>query len=104
MTEFLENIFTLNIEETCKISNEGMNKSRAEHPNMSVYARTINGKTIGIKCDRQQTAARLLETAERKTSIPRGMTHLANRGKVLNDGKTIEENNSEDVLENTWEG
>ena len=94
MTEFLEYIFTLNIEENGKISNEGMNKNRTQYTNMTVYVRTINGKTISIKCDRQQKAARLLEIAERKTSIPRGMMYLVNQGKVLNDRK-IKENNNE---------
>ena len=93
MTEFLEYIFTLNIEENCKISNEGMNKNRTEYTSMTVYVRTINGKTISIKCERQQKAGRLLGIAERKTSIPRGMTYFANQGKVLYDRKIIEENN-----------
>ena len=83
MTEFLEYIFTLIIEENCKISNGGMNKDRTEYPIMGVYVRTVNGKTISSKCDRQK-AARLLE---RKTSIPRGMMHLVNQGKVLNDNR-----------------
>ena len=88
LTEFLEYIFTLNIEENCKISNEGMNKNRTEYPNMTAYVRTINGKTISIKCDRQQKAVlRLLEIAERKTSIARGMMYLVNQGTVSNDWK-----------------
>ena len=95
MTESLEYIFTLNNEEICKIYNEGMNKNRTDYPNMTVFVRTINGKTISIKCDRQQKGARILETAERKTSIPRGMMYLASQGKVLNDKTTIEENNIE---------
>ena len=75
MTEVLEYIFTLDIEENCKISNVGMNKNLTKYPNMTLYVRTINGKTISIQCDRQQKAERLVETAERKTSIPRGTRH-----------------------------
>ena len=56
---------------------------------MTVYVRTFNGKTISIKCNRQQKAVRQLETAERKTPIPRGMMYLASQRKVL---KTKEEN------------
>ena len=48
-TEFLEYIFTLNIEENRKIFNEGVNKNRTEFPNMTVHVRTINGKTISVK-------------------------------------------------------
>ena len=59
MTESLEYIFTLNIEEIAP-----------------VYVRTINGKTISIKWDRQQKTARILETVESKTSIPRDMMYL----------------------------
>ena len=84
----MEHIFKLNIEENCKIFNEGMNKNRAECLTMTVYVRTINGKTISIKCDRQQKAAKILETAERKTLISRGMMYLVSQGKVLNDKKT----------------
>ena len=43
---------------------------------MTVFVRTINGKTISIKCDRKQDAATVSEKVERKTSIPRGMTHI----------------------------
>ena len=92
MTEFLEYIFKLNVEENCKISNEGINKNRTEYSNMIVYVRTINAKTISIKCDRQQKAARILEIAERKTSIPRGMMYLVRQVNVLNDKKTTENN------------
>ena len=61
--------------------------------NMTVYVRTINGKTISIKYDRQQKAATILETVERKTLITRDVMYLVNQGKMLNDKKTIEEHN-----------
>ena len=95
MTESLEYIFTLNTEETYNIYNEGMNKNRTDYTIMTVYVRTMNGKTISIKCDKQQKAARILETVERKTSIPQGMMYLGSREKVVNDKKTTEENNIE---------
>ena len=72
-----------------------MNKNRTHYPKIAVCVRTINGKTISIECDIQQKAARILQTAERKTSISRGAMHLASQGKVLNDKKTIEENSVE---------
>ena len=62
---------------------------------MTVYVRTINGKTISIKWDRQQKTARILETVETKTSIPRDMMYLVSQGKVLNDKVTMEENSIE---------
>ena len=52
--EFQEYIFTLAAEENRKIFDEGMIKDRVENLNMSVYVRTISGKTFSIKCDRRQ--------------------------------------------------
>ena len=72
-----------------------MNKNRTEYPNMTVHVRTNNGKTISIKCDRQQKAARLLEIAERKTSILRGMMYLVNQRKSVKDRRTTGENHIE---------
>ena len=56
---------------------------------MTVYVKTINGKTISIKCDKKQKAATISEKVERRPSIPRGMTYLVHRGKVMNEKKTI---------------
>ena len=39
-----------------------------------------------------QRAAEVKEEVERKTSIPRGMTHIVHQGKMLNCKKTIAEN------------
>ena len=39
---------------------------------MTVYVKTISGKTISIKCDRKQEADAAPEKVEMKTSIPRG--------------------------------
>ena len=60
---------------------------------MTVYVKTINGTTISMKCNTKQKAATFLDEVERKSSIPRGMTDLAHQGKVMNEKKTIEENN-----------
>ena len=57
-----------------------------EENSMTVYVKTISGKTISIKCDKKQKV-------DMKTSIPQGITHLVHQGKVLNDKKTMEENN-----------
>ena len=56
---------------------------------MMVYVKTINGKTISIKCDTKQKAATISDEVERRSPIQRGI-HL---GKVMNEKKTIEENN-----------
>ena len=58
---------------------------------MTVYVKTINGKTISIKCDKKQKAATFSDEVERRSSIPRGMTYLVHQGKVMNEKK--EENN-----------
>ena len=60
---------------------------------MTVYVRTISGKTISIKCDEKQNAATISEKVERRSSIPRRMTYFVHQGKVMKDEKTIEENN-----------
>ena len=38
---------------------------------MTVYVKTINGKTISFKCDKKQKAAMISDEVERKSSIPR---------------------------------
>ena len=60
---------------------------------LTVYVKTISGKTIIVKCDKKQRAATTAETVERKAAIPRDMMYLVNQGKVLNEKKTIEANN-----------
>ena len=42
---------------------------------MTVYVKTINGKTITIKCDKQK-AATISDEVQRRSSISRGMTYL----------------------------
>ena len=37
---------------------------------MTVYVKTINGKTISIKCDRKQKAATVSDEVERRSSFP----------------------------------
>ena len=61
---------------------------------MTVYVKTINGKTINIECDKKQKAPTISDEVERRSSIPRGMTYLVHHGKMLNEKKTTEENNS----------
>ena len=73
MTEFLEHIFKL------KIFNDGTNKNRTGCFKMTSYVWTINGKTIGVKCDRQQKKQ---QQYWRKTSIPRGMMYFVNKEKT----------------------
>ena len=59
---------------------------------MTVYVKTINGKTISIKCDKQKAAA-ISDVVERRSSIPGGRMYLVHQGKVMNEKKAIEENN-----------
>ena len=48
---------------------------------MTVYVKTINGKTVSIKCDKKQKAATISHEVERRSLIPRGMTCLVHHGK-----------------------
>ena len=59
---------------------------------MTVYVKTISGKTISIKCDKAESRYSIGKFFM-KTSIRRGITYLVHEGKVLNDKKTTEENN-----------
>ena len=54
-----------------------------EETYMTIYVKTINGKTISIKSEGQQTADDKSEEVERRTLIPRGMTYLVHQGKVM---------------------
>ena len=60
---------------------------------MTKNVKMINGKTICIKCEGKQTAAIISDELERRSSIPRDMTYFVHQGKVMNEKKTIEENN-----------
>ena len=60
---------------------------------MTIYVKMINGKTISKTCEGKQKAACISDEVERGSLIPRDMTYLAHQGKVMNEKKTIEENN-----------
>ena len=62
---------------------------------MTIYVKTINGKTISIKCEGKMTAAVISEEVERRSLIPRDMTYLVHKGKVMREKKTKEENDIE---------
>ena len=70
---------------------------------MTVYVRTINGKTMSTKCEKRQSISRIKDEIERKTKIPKALQHLSNQGKILNERKSIQENNivKETTLEMT---
>ena len=60
---------------------------------MTVYVKTINGKTISIRHYKNMTAAVILEEVERRTLIPRDMIRLVHKGKAINGKKSMKENN-----------
>ena len=60
---------------------------------MTVYVKTINGKTISTRYCRNMTAAVILEEVERRTLIPRDMIRLVHKGKAINGKKSMKENN-----------
>ena len=62
---------------------------------MTVYVKMSYGKTISRKYNRNWTAAVILDEVERRSSIPRDMTYLVHKGKVMSEKKTIKEHNIE---------
>ena len=76
-----------------KITTELELEDEPEENGMTVYVKTITGKTIIIKCDKKHKEDTVSEKDEMKTSTPRGITYLVHQGKVQNDMKTTEENN-----------
>ena len=74
---------------------EKENDDMLEENNMTVYVKMIYEKTTSIKCDRNMTAAVISDEVERRSSIPRDMTYLVHKGKMMNEKKTIKENNIE---------
>ena len=62
---------------------------------VTVYVKTIYGKTISIRCGRNMTAAVISDEVERRSSIPRDMTYLVHKGKMMSEKKTIKESNIE---------
>ena len=58
---------------------------------MTVYVKTIYGKTTSIKCNRNMTAAVISDEVERRSSIPRDMTYLVHKGTMMSEKKTIKE-------------
>ena len=77
---------------------QGMNKEDEKFFYMTVYVRTISGKTISIKCDKRQGITRIKDEIERKTKIPKAVQHLVSQGKSLSGKKTIEESNTSMTL------
>ena len=55
--------------------------------------RMSSGKTISLKRAKKQKATSISDEVERRYAIPRGMTYFVHHGKVLNEKRTIEENN-----------
>ena len=93
--EFDDYIFTIPTEVNGKNTTEPKHEDEFEENYMTVYVKTINGKTIRFKCVKKQKADTVSEKIEMRTAIPRGATYLTHQGKVLNDKKTTEESNIE---------
>ena len=71
------------------------NDDMLEENHMTVYVKMIIGKTISIKYHRNMTAAVISDEVERRSLIPRDMIRLVRKGKMLNEKKTMKENNIE---------
>ena len=89
--EFDHDIFTCSHEFAGKIIVEPEGEN--EKNKITIYVRTSSGKTISIKCDRKRKTMSILDEVERRSAIPRSMTFLVHHGKVLNEERTIQENN-----------
>ena len=62
-----------------------------EEVHQALYVKTINGKTISTRYYRNTTAAVTLEEVERRTLVPRDMTRLVHKGKMISGKKTMKE-------------
>ena len=74
---------------------EKENDDMVEENNMIVYVKMIYEKRISIKCDRNTTAAVISDEVERRSSITRDTIRLVHKGRMLNEKKTMKENNTE---------
>ena len=93
-TEF-ENDYVFEFATEVNEENTNENDDLLEETYMTIYVKMINGKTISIKCEGKQTAAVISDEVERRSLIPRDMTYLVHKGKVMIDKKTREANNIE---------
>ena len=76
---------------------EKENDDTLEENYMTVYVKMSYGKTISRKYNRNWTAAVLLDEVERRSSIPRDMTYLVHKGKMLSEKETMKEHMNEQM-------
>ena len=57
----------------------------------TIYVKTWTGKTITVEIDLKHTVETVKGQIEAKTRIPKDHQHLASRGKVLMDNKTLKD-------------
>ena len=86
--EFDDHIFAIPTKVNGKNTTEPEREDEFEENYMTVYVKTITGKTITIKRDKKQKAGTISGKIEVRTAIPRGIT-------CLNDKKTMEESTIE---------
>ena len=72
--EFQDYVFTIAPDENCKIFGGGMIKDRVANLNMTVYARTVSGKTTSVKCVFKQNANKNNGNSCKKDIDPKGPT------------------------------
>ena len=53
-----------------------MNEANEKLFYMTVYVRTLSGKTLSIKCDKKQGLTRIKDEIERRTKIPKSPSAL----------------------------
>ena len=90
-----ENDYTFEFATEVNEETTNENDDMLEEIYMMIYVKMINGKTIRIKCEGKQTEAIISDEVERRSLIPRDLTYLVHKGKVMIEKKTMEENNIE---------
>ena len=90
-----ENDYTFEFATEVNEETTNENDDQLEEIYMMIYVKMINGKTISIKCEGKQTAGIISDEVERRSLIPRDLTYLVHKGKVMIEKKTMEENNIE---------
>ena len=88
--ELQDHFFKNLVEDNYTISNEGMNEVNEKLFYMTVYVRTISGKTISVTCDKRQGTTRIKDESDRRTKIPKALQHLVNQGGTLSERDDLE--------------
>ena len=88
--EFQKFVNKINMVEYIADTTEGMHEF-TKQLGMTVYVKTIEGKTIRIRCNNRQKAVKIKDKVERRTATPKKHHCLVSQGKAMKDDKTIDD-------------